>query len=72
MMIILEMLVTALSDQPQAILLRRRPSSLNTRSNQDIIVGAMTPVLSHISIWVLNLQCFDAYLKFINRLLRTI
>ena len=37
----LDKLVTTLSDQPQAILLRRRPSSLNTRFNQDIVLGVM-------------------------------
>ena len=36
-MIILEILLTALSDQPQAILLRRRPISLNTLSNNDVV-----------------------------------
>ena len=51
-MIILEMLVTALSDQPQATLLRRRPISLNTRSSNDIVFGAITPVLSQSSMLV--------------------
>ena len=42
-MIILERLVTVLSAQPQAILLRRRPISLKTLSSKDIVFGAMIP-----------------------------
>jgi len=34
-------LVTALSDQPQAILLRRRPISLNNLSSKDVVFGAI-------------------------------
>ena len=53
-MIILEILVTASSHHPQAILFKRRPTSLNTLSNSDIVFGAIIPVLSHSSILVNN------------------
>jgi len=37
--IILEILVTAVSDHPQAILLRRRPISRNTLSSKEVVFG---------------------------------
>ena len=49
----LDKLVTALSDQPHAIFLRRRPTSLKTRSNRDVVFGAMTSVFSHNSMLVI-------------------
>ena len=39
-------LVTAVSDHPQAIFFRRRPISLSTRSNKDVVFGAIL-VLFH-------------------------
>jgi len=53
-MIILEMFVTALSDHPQAILLSRRPTSLNRRSSREVVFGAITPVFNQISMLVNN------------------
>ena len=52
--IILDKFVTVLSDQPQAIFLRRRPISLNTLSNNDVVFGDIIPVLSHSSMLVNN------------------
>jgi len=53
-MIILDSLVNALTDHPQAIRLRRRPISRKTLSNKEVIFGAMTPVLSQISMLLNN------------------
>ena len=50
--IILEILVTALSDHPQAILFSRRPISLNNRSSKEVVFGAITPVFNQSSMFV--------------------
>jgi len=48
-MIILEMLVIAVSNYPKAIFFKRRLISLNTRSNKEVVFGAMTSVFSQSS-----------------------
>lgn len=44
--------VTTLSDQPQAMRLRRRPISLKIRSRMEVVLGAITPVFNQSSTWV--------------------
>lgn len=62
----LDKLVTTLSDQPQAILLRRRPSSLNTLSNQDVIVGAMPASITSCS-KLTSLRAYPPIFKLLRR-----
>ena len=51
-MIIFDNFDTAVSDKTQAMRLILRPISRNIRSNSEVVLGAITPVLSHIPTYI--------------------